>query len=312
MHSGARARLTRNLTLYLFALPAIVLTFVFSYLPMAGVTMAFQDFNILKGFLGSPFAGLRHFVEFLRNPEFYAALRNTVCINLLVLVVGFPLPIVFALLINEMRDGAYKRVTQTITYLPHFISWVVLAGLIYRLADYDSGSITALFGAVTGTKPPLLREPRYFWTILVFASIWKELGWNSILFLAALAGVEVELYEAASMDGAGRLRRMLHISIPAMLPVIMLLLILNVGTLFVSGAGITGTGGAGLDATFNLQNPNVMSAAKTLELYVFMEGVRWSHYSYAAAIGVAQSVVALLMVLGSNTLSRKVRGYGAF
>lgn len=305
-------KILKHKIMYLFCLPAILLSFIFYYIPMAGTIMAFQDFQILKGLTGSPFAGFKHFAEFLANPEFFQALKNTLCINALVLVIGFPLPAVFALLLNEIRLTAFKRVTQTITYLPHFISWVVVAGMIYRLLDYDSGSITAFLSHLTGFQIPFLREAKYFWPILIFASIWKELGWNSIIYLAALSGIDMEQYEAATVDGAGRFKKIVYITIPGILPVAVLLLILTIGTLIGSGAGITGTGGAGLDAIYNLQNANVMSAAKTLELYIFNEGVRWSHYSYAAAIGVAQSVVALFMVLSSNYISRRIKGYGAF
>lgn len=293
--------------MYLFLLPAVVLSLVFYYAPMIGITMAFEDFQILKGYFGSQFVGLKHFIQFISQPDFYLALKNTVCINTLVLVIGFPLPIVFALLLNELTNGAFKRISQTITYLPHFISWVVLAGMVYRLLDYNSGSVSAFASGIAGFHIPFLRDQKYFWPILVFASIWKELGWNSIIFLAALSSIDVEQYEAATVDGAGRFKKMWYITLPGIAPVAGLLLILTIGTLFSSS-----TGGASLDAIYNLQNPNVYTSAMTLDLYVYNEGVKWSHYSYAAAIGVAQSAVALIMVVSANALSRKSQGYGAF
>lgn len=301
----------KHRNMYFFLLPAIILTFIFSYLPMGGVVMAFQDFQIMKGISGSPFVMFKHFSTFLSTPDFYAALKNTLGINLLVLFIGFPLPILFALLVNELKFSAFKRISQTITYLPHFISWVVLAGMLYRLLDYDSGSITAFIAGITGYQIPFFREAKYFWSILITAAIWKELGWNSIIYLAAISSIDVEQYEAATVDGAGRFKKTLYITLPGLAPVAGILLILSIGTLF-TGSGITGTGAAGLDAIFNLKNPNVMSAANTIDMYVYSEGVRWSRYSYAAAIGVAQSVIALLLVVGSNSLSRKLRGYGAF
>jgi putative aldouronate transport system permease protein len=299
-------RMTQFRNMYIYLLPAVALSLVFNYGPMVGILMAFQDFDIVKGFFGSPFVGIKHFAEFLANKEFYPALWNTLGINILVLAIGFPLPIVFALLLNELTNGWFKRVAQTITYLPHFISWVVLAGMIYRLLDYDSGSVTAFASKLAGFHIPFLREEKYFWPILIFASIWKELGWNSIIYLAALSGIDVEQYEAATVDGAGRFKKIWYITLPGIFPVAGLLLILTMGTLFSTA------GGAGLDAIFNLQNPNVMAAANTLDLYIFNEGVKWSHYSYAAAIGTAQSAVALAMVVGANYLSRKLSGYGAF
>lgn len=292
--------------MYLFLLPAIVLTFIFSYIPMFGVMMAFQDFKIKLGYFGSPFVGFKYFGQFLSNKDFYLALKNTLAINVLDIVIGFPLPIIFSLLLNEIKSNSFKRVTQTITYLPHFISWVVISGLFYRLLDYDSGSINFFINALGFDKVAFFRDPKYFWPILISLSIWKDLGWNSIIYLAAISGIDQEQYEAATVDGAGRLQKILHITLPGIAPTAALLLILTMGSLFAS------TSSSSFDAVYNLRNPMVTSAAHVLDIYVYTEGIRFNRLSYAAAIGFAQSVLSFGMVALANSTSRKLKGYGAF
>jgi putative aldouronate transport system permease protein len=290
--------------LYLFVLPALVSVFLFNYRPMAGVVMAFQDFDMGKGYVGSPLVGFKHFARFLANPDFYAALKNTVGLSLLSFVFGFPIPIVFALVLNEVRSKGVKRVSQTISYLPHFISWIIVATMVLKMLDQESGIVNDLLAALGGQRIAFMRESKYFWPILLVTTIWKETGWNSIIYLAALTAIDQEIYEAAMVDGAGRMRRLVHITLPSLAPTIALLLVLNVGSLFNAGGHF--------DAVYNLQNPLVADAANIVEVYAFYEGIVYSRFSYAAAITLTQSLFTLLLVLGTNRVYRRLSGYSVF
>lgn len=294
----------KNAVFYLFLVPALITVIIFNYRPMVGVIMAFQDFSIREGMFASPFVGFKHFRDFFTNREFYNALQNTLLLNLYMIVIGFPLPIIFALMLNEIRSVAFKRVTQTITYLPHFISWVIITGMVYRMLDRDTGSIMALIKYFNnGNIIPLLSDDKYFRPLIVGISVWKELGWNSIIYLAAIAGLDTQLYEAATVDGAGRMKKLLCITLPGMAPTIFLLLILNIGTLVTGGH---------FDAVFNMQNPYIIGNATIIEYYVYIRGITKQEFSYATAVSLTQSTVAFLLVFGSNGLSRKIRGEGAF
>ncbi|MFC4776121.1 ABC transporter permease [Paenibacillus sp. GCM10023252] len=289
--------------LYLFLLPAVLVTFIFNYIPLVGVVMAFQDFNIVQGYFGSPFVGLDNFKNFLDNPDFYTALRNTLAMSFLLIIIGFPVPILFAIMINEMKNKAFKRIAQTLTYLPHFLSWVVISGLIYRMLEEYFGAVNLLLNALGLDKIAFLRDPDYFWGILVSGSIWKDMGWNSIIYLAAMAGIDPALYEAATIDGAGRWKKILYITLPGIAPVIGLLLIFNIGTL---------VGGASFDAVYNLHNPLVGEKAMTLDYFVYLEGIRQNNPSLASAVGLTFSLVSFGLVLTANLISKKVSGYRAF
>jgi len=278
---------------------------------MIGVIMAFQEYTIKLGYFSSPFVRLKYFHEFLSDPEFFNALKNTLGINVLMIVFGFPLPIIVALIFNEINGNIFKRVTQTITYLPHFISWVVVGGLIYRILDTDTGNLNNLLELLGMQRVPFMRKAEYFWAILVATSIWKELGWTSIIYLAALASIDPQLYEAASIDGAGRFHKLVNITIPGLMPTISVMLIFTCGTIFTS-QGVVAKGGASFDAVYNMANPLVMKTANVLEYYVYTEGIRWGRLSYAAAIGLAKSLVSFAMVLTANLLNKKIRGYAAF
>jgi len=294
----------RNKIFYLFLIPALATVGTFSYPAMYGVVMAFQNFTAGGGYFGSEWVGLEHFRTFLRDPNFYNALRNTLLLNFYAIAFGFPAPIIFALLLNEMRGILFKRVTQTITYLPHFISWVIIAGMIYRMFDTHTGSITALIRFFNnGQNIPILRDPSFFRPMVVAFSIWKGLGWNSIIYLAAISGIDPQLYEAATVDGAGRIRKIWNITLPGIMPTIILLLILTAGSI---------AGDGWFDAVFNLQNPYTVSRASTLGYFTYREGIFFQRFSYATAIGLTQAVVAFTLVFSANALSRKVRGEGAF
>jgi putative aldouronate transport system permease protein len=299
-------RMRRNWVMYLFLAPAICAVIVFAYIPMVGVVMAFQDYDIITGYMSSPWAGLKHFHNFLMKPAFWRSLRNTLTINGLSILIGFPLPIVFAIMIFTMKSGPYKRITQTISYLPHFVSWVVVSGLVYKMLDNDTGIINFILTRLGFDRIAFMRLPGYFWGVIITTAVWKELGWNSIIFLAALSAIDAEQYEAAIVDGANGFQRLIYITIPGILPTVGLMLIMTVGTL------VNASGNVSFDAVFNLRNPLLTSVSDTIDYYVYAEGIANNNLSYSAAVGLAQSMVSLFLVLMANKISRKAQGYGAF
>ncbi len=299
-------RIYRSRTVYLFLVPAIVVVFIFSYVPMVGLIMAFQDYHIVKGMFQSPFVGLKHFQRLLTDPDFHHALRNTLILNGLYISIHFPLPIALAILIFGMKDSLYKRITQTITYLPHFVSWVAIAGIVYALLDVHTGPVNLLFKAVGVEPVPFMRRADLFWWLTILVLIWKELGWDTIIYLAALSGIPAEQYEAAIVDGANRFQQLIYITLPNIAPTIGLMLIFSVGTLLARNSPVS------FDAIFNLRNAMVSSASDTLDYYVYEQGLLGVQFDFATAIGLAQGLVSLVLVMGANALSRRIRGYGAF
>jgi len=306
MNPALKHRLQRYQVMYLFLIPAIIVVLVFSYRPMIGVIMAFEKYDIVKGMFGSPFVGFENFKTFLNDKAFWLALRNTLAINGLYILIGFPLPIAFAIMIFAMKDTLFKRITQTISYLPHFVSWVVIAGVVYKLLDVNSGIINILIKNLGGTPVPFVREPDYFWWLMTIVSIWKELGWNTIIYLAALSGIEAEQYEAAMVDGANGFQKLLFITLPGIAPTVGLMLIFTMGSLVSSSTATS------FDAIYNLRNAIVASTADTLDYYIYAKGILGVKYGLSTAAGLVLSLVSLFLVLGSNAISRRIRGYGAF
>lgn len=301
-----RKRIYQYRVQYLFLVPAFVAVIIFAYIPMAGVVMSFMDYDILKGPFHSPWVGLEHFQEFLTDPEFWQSLKNTVGINGLSILFGFPLPIIVAIAIFSVKDGPFKRFTQTISYLPHFVSWVVVGGLVYKLLDENTGAINTLIKACGGDAIAFMRDPGWFWPVIIITCIWKELGWNTIIYLAALSGIDSEQYEAALVDGAKSWQRLIYITIPSILPIVGLMLIMTVGNL------INSNGSASFDAVYNLRNALTATSSDTLDYYIFSQGIQHNEYSYAAALGLVQGLVSLVLVMSANGISRKTQGYGAF
>jgi putative aldouronate transport system permease protein len=306
MNQSLKRRIQQYRTMYLFLVPAIIIVLVFNYWPMVGVSMAFEKYDLVKGMFNSPFVGLDNFKAFINDKAFWSALRNTLAINGLYLMIGFPLPIVVAIMIFSMKDTLFKRVTQTISYLPHFVSWVVIAGIVYKLLDVNSGIINLLIKNLGGTPVPFMREPGYFWWLATIVSIWKELGWNTIIYLAALSGIEAEQYEAAMVDGASGFQQLIYITLPGIAPIIGLMLIFTMGTLVSSSSATS------FDSIYNLRNAIVASTADTLDYYIYAKGVLGVKYGLSTAAGLILSLISLFLVLGSNALSRRIRGYGAF
>ena len=292
--------------LYLFFLtPAIVTALLFQYRPMVGIVMAFQKFDISAGsYLGSPFVGFDNFRMFLLNPRFYQALKNTLGLSLMSLFIVFPLPIIFALMLNEIRKVNFKRVVQTITYLPHFISWVVVATMVYKMVDPGSGMVNRILVALGNETIPFMRESRYFWSITIISSIWKELGWSAIIYIAAISSIDPQLYEAALIDGAGRFKMIWYITLPSISSTVALMFILKVSSIISSG-GL-------FDAVYNLSNPMVNEKSYTLEMYSYYEGIMSGNYSYATAITLTQSVVGLILVIGANEIYKRLTSKSVF
>lgn len=301
------AKIRKYKMFYVFVLPAVVLVAIFSYMPLWWLTIAFQSFDLTLGIAKSPYVGLANFKDFVLGPNFLRIIVNTFAINGLTLLFGFPLTIVFALMINEIRKTSFKKTVQTITYLPHFISWVVVAGLFYALADVDTGAVNLLLSYLGLGKVPFFRDPSYFWPTIVFTAIWKELGWGSILYLAALSSIEQEQYEAAKIDGAGKLKEVFYITLPGLIPTISVMLILTTGRI-VTGGGLI----PDFEAIYNMGNPLLFETSETIPIHTYFQGVLSARYSYASAVGLFQSAIAFIFVFASNRMTKDVGGYGVF
>lgn len=297
---GLITNIRRHYWLFLLMLPGILYYIVFAYLPLYGIVVAFQDFSPVKGFAGSEFVGLKHFQNLLSSVLFLRVLRNTLIISLMKLVAGFPVPIILALMINELRSRVFKRTVQSISYLPNFISWVVISGMAYAVFNGTFGAVKSLFDLVGWQYTDISRDPDSFRWFLVLTSIWKSAGWSSILYLAAITNIEEELYEAAVIDGANKAQQIRYITMPGIAPTIAIVLILSVGAILSSD----------FEQIYLLsgENPAILAVADVLESYVFREGIRQNNFSFPAAVGIFQSVFGLILILGTNRLARKL-GY---
>ncbi|KRF43626.1 ABC transporter permease [Paenibacillus sp. Soil787] len=295
-------RFLQQWDLQIMVIPAILLIVIFSYIPMWGVLTAFQDYSPAKGFLGSNWVGFKHFRMFFNAPEFWLIMRNTVVISLLKLLVGFPAPIALALMLNEIKNGAFKRFVQTISYLPHFISWVIVSGFVISMLSVDNGSLNMVLQKFDLIKESVnwLSIPEYFWTILIASGVWKEIGFGAIVYLAAIAGVDPHLYEAASIDGAGRLRKLFSITIPSISPVIVIFLILSVSQIL----------NAGFEEILLLTNQgtNVVlrPVSEIIDTYVYRVGIENYRYSYATAAGFFKGVISVGLLVVANWVARRL------
>jgi len=283
--------------LLLMSVPFVLWIFVFNYVPVWGWTMAFQNFRPGRAFADQEWVGLSHFAELFADERFYMVLRNTLGMSLLSLLVGYTVPIAFALLLNEMRGKVFKRSIQTIAYLPHFVSWVIVAGLVTKMLSVE-GIVNELLMLLHLTDEPIqfMAKEHWFWGVVTMSDMWKETGWNSIIFLAAIVGIDPELHEAATMDGAGRFRRMWHITLPGIRPTIMVMLILSIGWLT----------SIGFEKQYLLGNPIVSDYSEVLDLYVLNYGIKVGRYSYGTAIGIFNSVVSIVLLLISNGIFKRM------
>lgn len=284
----------KNKELYLLALPVLAFYFIFHYKPMYGAMIAFKDFIPIKGIVGSPWVGFKHFQDFFGSYFFLRVIKNTLTISVTSIVLGFPAPIILALLINELRKKAFSRIVQTITYLPHFISLVVICGLIKEFTS-DTGLISTILGVFTGRAENLLNFPKYFVPIFVGSDIWQGVGYGSIIYLAALSGIDQELYEAASIDGSGKFGQLINITIPGILPTIIIMLILRIG----------GVLNVGFEKIILLYNPAIYSTSDVISSLVYRKGLQEFDYSFSSAVGLFNSAINCLFLFSANWLSRK-------
>ena len=294
--------LIRDKYLYLLVLPGVLYFIVFKYIPMWGIIIAFQEYSPYLGVLKSEWVGLEHFIRFFSNPDFLILFRNTMMISLLNLVFFFPLPIILSLLLNELSSKVYKRTLQSIVYLPHFLSWVIIAGISFLLLSESQGIINMLLERVGLSKYDFLTNPDTFWGLLVFQNIWKETGWGTIIILAAITAVDPRLYEAARIDGANRWRQTWHITLPAIRSVILILLILRLGHIM----------DVGFEQVFLMSNGAVAEVADVFETYVYRNGIQNGQFSYTTAVGLFKSVVGLLLVVIANQLVKKLGEEGVY
>lgn len=294
--SSAWSAIKKDPWLYILLIPGLLYFIIFKYLPMFGIIIAFQDYQPYLGILKSEWVGFEHFRDFFTNPDFFKLLRNTLLISLYNLVFSFPLPIVLALLLNEVKNSAFKRTVQTTVYVPHFISWVVVASITYVLLTTEGGVINEILFRLTGNKIAFLTDPKWFRPLIVMQTIWKETGWGTIIFLAALSGVDPTLYEAATVDGATRWQQTWYITLPAISSTIVIMLILRLGSILDTG----------FEQIFLMMNSLNREVADVFDTYVYVMGITQGAFSYSTAVGLFKSVVGLILIEAANYFARKV------
>ncbi|KRE57376.1 ABC transporter permease [Paenibacillus sp. Soil750] len=299
---GLLRDLRRDKYLYVLALPGVLFFLIFKFVPMWGVVISFQNFSPFAGITGSEWVGFEHFERFFTNPDFMLLFRNTMAINLMNLVLFFPLPIVLSLLLNELRSVLYQRVIQSIVYMPHFLSWVIISGLTFLLFAKGEGLVNKMLEGLGFARIDFLTNPDTFWAMLTVQSIWKECGWGTILFLAAMASIDPGVYEAAKIDGAGRFRQMWHITLPAIRTVIITLLILRLGHML----------DVGFEQVFLMYNGAVSQVAEVFDTYVYRVGIQQGEFSYSTAAGLFKSIVGLILVVIANWISKKMGEEGVY
>lgn len=298
-------KLKHQLEIQSMVLPGVIFLAIFAYVPMIGVITAFIDYNPIQGYFNSEFVGLKYFKELFGDWAFPMILKNTLGINLIGLAISFPTTIIFALILNEVKNPLFKRSVQTISYLPHFVSWVIFGGIIIQLLSAgNDGVINKLLLAIGIIDEPInfMGEAALFWPILISASLIKGLGWSAIVYIAAIAGINPEHYEAATIDGAGRLQRIWYITLPGIAGTIIIMLIFE----------ISGILNSGMDALLVLQNDLNYNASETIDMYVYHVGISQSRFSYATAIGLLKSIVGLILLLTANFASKKLTDRGLF
>ena len=280
-----------NWQLYVMLLIPVAFVLIFKYAAYPGLRIAFMNYKPAKGYAGSAWVGMENFQKIFKDKDFLRALKNSLAFNFLDLILGFPVPIILALLLNELRFLRFKKVSQTVLYLPHFLSWVIISSISLRLFATNDGMINKLMG----TSIPFLGTENNWRAMYIVLGIWKECGWNTIIYLAALTGISPELYEAAEVDGASRLQKIWHITLPGIRSTIIVLLIMNLGHIL----------GSEFDRPFTLSNPLVVGASKTISIFVYERGIQGSQFSLSTAVGLFQSVVCVIFLLLSNSLAKK-------
>ncbi|WP_379162877.1 ABC transporter permease [Paenibacillus sp. sgz5001063] len=296
-NSGFWKSVLQQKYLYLMSLPFVIWVFVFSYVPLWGWLMAFQNYKPAKSFGDQKWVGLKNFKELFHDERFYLVLRNTLAMSGLGLVFGFVIPILFAVMLNELRGSVFKRTVQTVSYLPHFVSWVVVAGIVSKTLSIDGGIVNDLLTGLHIIDQPIqfMAKAKWFWGIVTVSDVWKETGWNAIIYLAAITGIDKELYEAAKVDGAGRIKQMFNITLPGIRTTIMVLLIMSIGHLI----------GIGFEKQFQLGNNLVTDYSEVLDLYALKYGIQIGRFSYGTAISMFTSVVSVILLLSANGIMKR-------
>ncbi len=291
--------------IYLLMIPGLLYYFIYKYIPMFGIVIAFKDVSPFLGIdkmLSAPWVGLKHFKIFVSSPYFFQLLRNTLLISFYGLLYGFPTTIVLALLLNEVKNRKFKKTVQTFSYIPHFVSNVVVSGLIISFLSPSNGVVNKIIEQFGGESTYFLGEPKYFRTILVGSGIWQNIGWGTIIYLAAMAGINPQLYEAAHMEGANRLQRAYHITVPGIAPLISLLLVLRIGQLL----------NAGFEKVLLLYSPAVYEVADVIDTFVYRSGIKDAKFSYSTAVGLFKSVIAMILIAVSDFVAKRMGQTGIF
>lgn len=300
--STTLANLNKYKLLYLMIFPGLLYFLIFKYLPMGGLVIAFQDYQPYLGITGSPWVGVKHFVRLFTEPTFFMLLRNTLILFGMNIVIFFPLPIIVALMLNEVTSRRFKNMVQTIIYIPHFMSWVIIVSISYVFLTLDGGVINEMIANLGGEKVSFLTSPEWLRTIYIFQIIWKELGWSTIIYLAAITVVDPQLYEASEMDGAGRLRKTWHVTLPAIRPVIITLLILKIGS----------TLDLGFEHMYLLLNSLNREVAEIFDTYIYTAGLKNGQLSFSTTVGMFKGVVGLVLVIAANKFAKKIGEDGVY
>lgn len=295
-------RLRKSAPLFILLAPAMIILAVFAYVPMYGLLIAFKDYSPALGVFGSPWAGLKYFNTFFHSYQFVRTLRNTLVISLYSIFAGFPLPVILALLTHQIRTGKFKKFFQVVTYLPHFISTMIICGMLVLFLSPSTGLIAAIFSKLGGQAPNILAMPNAFSSVVVWSDIWQNLGWDSIIYLAALAGIDPTLYEVARIDGATKFQTMMKIDLPLLMPTIITLLILRTGSVL----------GVGFEKVFLLQNQLNLPTSEIISTYVYKIGLLSSQYSLSTAIGLFNSVVNFIILITVNKIAKHFTNSGLF
>lgn len=292
------AEIRRNKYAYILVLPAIIFVFVFSYLPMAGIVLAFKEFDIMKGIIDSPWVGMEHFKAIFTYPNMLKAIVNTVLYGSVILFGGFPFPIILALLFNELRNLKFKKAVQTIAYMPHFLSWISVIGLFYAFLATEGpfNQLMAVFFGEEYVPQNILMNHKYFLPIIFISHLWKSVGWSSVIFLAAIAGIDPTLYEAATVDGCGKFKQVFHITLPSIKTTVIIVLIMSLGTLV----------NTNFEQVYGFQNVYTQEQTEVINTLIYRQGIQNGKYSLATAFGLAQGVVTLTLLLVSNAISKKL------
>lgn len=292
--------LKRYWQLYIFLLPALIYFLVFHYGPMYGVQIAFKKYMPSLGITGSQWVGFTHFKKFFNSYYFTDLIKNTLGISIYELILGFPMPIILALVFNELKNGFFKKFAQTVTYAPHFISTVVIVGMLVSFLSPSTGVINHLIAGLGGNRQAFLEDPKWFKTIYVLSGIWQNTGWNTIIYMSALAGVNPELHEAAAIDGASRFQRLIYINLPALIPTMIILLIMNFGSIM----------SMGYEKILLMQNPLNIASSNVISTFTYQQGLIDANYSYAAAVGLFNAAINAILLLTVNKITRKITNIG--